>query len=93
MSDGSIMPPYAFMLEKNLDTSTTPAKIRAMQKLGVPYPSGFDSRANRVLMEQASSISSSLLADSIRIAPQKEVIALIAYMQRLGSDINHNKPQ
>ncbi len=93
MSEGSIMPPYAFMLEKNLDTSTTSAKIRAMQKLGVPYPDGFDARANRVLMEQASSISSSLLADSIRVAPHKEVIALIAYMQRLGADINHNKPQ
>lgn len=93
MSDGSIMPPYAFMLEKNLDTSTTPAKIRAMQKLGVPYPEGFDAKANNVLMEQASSISSSLRADSIRISPQKEVIALIAFMQRLGSDINHNKPQ
>ncbi len=93
MSEGSIMPPYEFMLSKNLDTTTTPAKIRAMQKLGVPYPDGFDSRANGVLMEQASSISSSLLADSIRIAPHKEVIALIAYMQRLGSDIGHQNPQ
>ena len=93
MSDGSIMPPYAFMLEKNLDTATTAAKIRAMQKLGVPYPVGFDKIANKVLYEQASSISASLQADSIRVAPQKEVIALIAYMQRMGSDINQNKSQ
>lgn len=88
MSEGSIMPSYSFMLKKDLDTSTTAAKIRTLQKLGTPYPKGFDKIANNVLMEQASSISFSLQSDSIRVAPNKEVIALIAYMQRLGTDIS-----
>ena len=88
MSEGSIMPSYSFMLKKDLDTSTTAAKIRTLQKLGTPYPKGFDKIANNVLMEQASSISYSLLSDSIRVSPNKEVIALIAYMQRLGTDIS-----
>ena len=91
MSEGSIMPPYAFMLEQNLDTSETAAKIRAMQKLGVPYPKGFDQTANAALMEQANMIVAGLRSDSIRVAPTKEVIALIAYIQRMGTDINKIK--
>ncbi len=88
MSEGSIMPAYAFMLEQDLDTTTTAAKIRAMQTLGVPYEKGFDQLANEALMQQAKGISESLMSDSIRISPNKEVIAMISYMQRLGSDIS-----
>lgn len=57
MSEGSLMPSYAFMLRKSLDTSTTPAKIRAMQTLGVPYPKGYDKVANADLMKQARGIA------------------------------------
>lgn len=91
ISAGSIMPAYPHLLTNDLDTSSTPAKIRAMQKLGVPYPKGYDQHANAELMTQAKSISLNLLMDSIRVAPNKEVIAMIAYMQRLGTDIS--KPQ
>ncbi len=91
MSEGSIMPAYPFLLEQNLDTSSTPAKIRAMQTLGVPYNKGFDLVANVTLMQQANRISQNLLSDSIRVSPNKEVIALIAYLQRLGKDISNKK--
>lgn len=91
MSEGSLMPSYAFMLRKNLDTSTTPAKIRAMQTLGVPYSKGYDKIANADLMRQAKGIADNLQTDSIRISPNKEVIALIAYLQRLGTDISKIK--
>ncbi len=91
MSEGSLMPSYAFMLKKDLDTSTTPAKIRAMQTLGVPYPKGYDKIANADLMKQARGIADNLKSDSIRISPNKEVIALIAYLQRLGTDISKIK--
>ena len=59
-----------------------------MQTLGVPYPKGFEKIAKDDLMKQAKGIAKSLEADSIRISPNKEVIALIAYMQRLGTDIH-----
>ncbi|MEP7317986.1 MAG: cytochrome-c oxidase, cbb3-type subunit I, partial [Panacibacter sp.] len=36
MSPGSIMPAYPWLMDNKLDTSSTPAKIRAMQTLGVP---------------------------------------------------------
>ena len=91
MSEGSIMPPYAFMLKDNLDTSSTIAKINAMRTLGVPYEKGFEKVANANLMAQANEIADNLKTDSIRVSPNKEVIALIAYMQRLGKDIS-NQP-
>ena len=88
MSEGSIMPAYNFMLEQNLDTSNTAAKINAMRTLGVPYEKGYEKYANEDLMMQAKGISINLKIDSIRISPNKEVIALIAYIQRLGTDIS-----
>ena len=91
LSTGSLMPAYSFMLERNLDTASTPAKIRTMQRLGVPYPVGFDAVANRELMKQAEGIRQSLSKDGIKTPADKEVIALIAYMQRLGTDISRTQ--
>ncbi len=91
MSPGSIMPPYAFMIEDDLDTSTTAAKIRAMQTLGVPYPEGYDVKANTDLMKQANTIASDLGKDGIKVMGNKEIIAIIAYLQRLGTDIKGEK--
>ena len=92
MSPGSIMPPYPWLLEKEIDTASTPAKIRVMQKLGVPYPEGYDKIANKELMEQAIEITTQLneelVSYGIESPPNKEIIALIAYLQRLGTDIS-----
>ena len=88
ISEGTIMPNYAFMLEQNLDTSTTSAKINAMITLGVPYAKGYGNTANHDLLLQAKGIADNLKSDSIKISPNKEVIALIAYIQRLGTDIS-----
>ena len=90
MSEGSVMPSYAFLLKDDLDTSDLQAKIKAMQTLGVPYPKGYPNEAMADLKKQASEISNNLLGDSIRVSPKKEVIALIAYIQRLGTDISKN---
>jgi cytochrome c oxidase cbb3-type subunit I/II len=94
MSPGSLMPPYPWLLDDDLDTSTTSAKIKAMQTLGVPYPAGYASVANRDLSKQAGEIAKDLLASGIETSPDKEIIALIAYLQRLGIDIKgQNKVQ
>ena len=87
MSPGSIMPPYPWLAENVLDTSSTPRKIRAMQALGVPYEPGFDGNANTLLLQQAQQIADGLKAAGIEISADKEIIALIAYLQRLGTDI------
>ena len=88
MSPGSIMPPYSFLEGQKLDTSSTPAKIRAMQTLGVPYPEGYDQIANKELMSQGNAIRISLKMDKINVKADDEVVALIAYLQRLGKDIS-----
>ena len=87
MSPGSIMPQYTWLLDDQLDTASTPAKIRAMQTLGVPYPAGYDKIANKDLMHQADSIATNLKKDKIETPSTAEIVALIAYMQRIGRDI------
>jgi cytochrome c oxidase cbb3-type subunit I/II len=88
ISTGSVMPSYAFLIEHELDTATTPLKINAMRTLGVPYAADFAPKANADLMLQAKEIAASLKKDGIEVPPNKEIIAIIAYLQRLGTDIN-----
>lgn len=87
MTEGSLMPQYVWLFRNNLNTSTTPAKIRAMRTLGVPYPEGYDKIANQDLMKQAEEITADLKKADIETEPTKEIIAVIAYLQRLGRDI------
>jgi cytochrome c oxidase cbb3-type subunit I/II len=87
VSDKSIMPGYPHMLDRDLDVSTTEAKIRAMQTLGVPYPAGYDKIANADLEKQAKAIQANLAKEGIKTSEKKEIIAMIAYLQRLGTDI------
>ena len=84
---------YIWLLDNELDTSTTPAKIRAMQTLGVPYPEGYDKIANSDLMKQADSIAANLKKDKIETPSNTEIIALIAYLQRMGTDIKAEPKQ
>lgn len=83
----SIMPPYPWLMDKDLDISTTNSKIHAMRKLGVPYEEGYEAIANDDLKIQAKQIADNLKNDKINISENKEIIALIAYLQRLGKDI------
>ncbi|WP_276133145.1 cytochrome-c oxidase, cbb3-type subunit I [Polluticoccus soli] len=87
MSPGSIMPNYPWLFENDMDMDIMGAKIRAMQTLGVPYPKGFDEIAKGEMMKQAKTVTASLEKDNIKSKPEKEIIALIAYLQRIGKDI------
>jgi cytochrome c oxidase cbb3-type subunit I/II len=87
MSPGSLMPPYPWLIDDELNTSDTEAKIRVMQTLGVPYEEGYDQVALQDLNKQATKISQGLSESGITVTSDKEIIALIAYLQRLGTDI------
>ena len=87
MSPGSIMPNYNWLFDHEIDTNRTETMIRAMQRLGVPYPAGYATQANSDLASQAASIKASLKADKLGVGSNKEIVALIAYLQRLGKDI------
>ncbi len=86
-SPGSIMPPYPWLIEQGLDTSNTASKIKAMQQLGVPYPAGYAAQANADLKQQAESIAADLRENQVDVVSDREIIAIIAYLQRLGTDI------
>jgi cytochrome c oxidase cbb3-type subunit I/II len=91
MSPGSIMPKYPWLLTQALDTSTTALKINALRSIGVPYEEGYEKFANEDLMKQANQIADDLINNGIPADWDKDVIALIAYIQRLGKDIKGNQ--
>lgn len=92
VTEGSIMPPYPWLYEDAIDKESTEIKVNVMTSLGVPYPDGYGLIANKDLNTQAEAIVKDLNENGILDAdPEKEIIALIAYLQRLGTDIkSHN---
>jgi cytochrome c oxidase cbb3-type subunit I/II len=93
MSPGSIMPNYDWLITQKLDTTATADKINAMRKLGVPYPDGYEKIANAELDKQAKAIADDLNKNNIKVKSDKEIVAIIAYLQRLGTDIKVNKSE
>ncbi|MFO1521385.1 MAG: cytochrome-c oxidase, cbb3-type subunit I, partial [Kiritimatiellia bacterium] len=86
-SPGSIMPRYPWLITNTLDTKKTVKKIAVMRKLGVDYPLGYEERAMADLTKQAAEIADFLKTKDIKADPTHEIVALIAYLQRLGQDI------
>lgn len=91
MSPGSIMPPFPWLEKNVLDISTTEKKISVLRNLGVPYPAGFEAIANIELKKQADTIALDLSNAGVVVDSDKEIIAMIAYLQRLGTDIKAKK--
>src|SRR4051794_8035187 len=86
-SPGSIMPGYPWLYDSDLDRSHIEGKIITLRRLGVPYPSGFERQAEADLRAQARSIADTLTRGGIEANADSEIIALIAYLERLGTDI------
>jgi cytochrome c oxidase cbb3-type subunit I/II len=87
-SPGSIMPRYSWLLTQKIDTNAMPPRITALRKVGVPYPVGYENGdAQKDLVKQAAAIVLGLKVGSVESQPDREIIALIAYLQRLGKDI------
>jgi cytochrome c oxidase cbb3-type subunit I/II len=87
ISPGSIMPRYPWLLEDNYDTSGIASKIRTMITLNVPYPKNYDKYAKNDVLTQAREVTADLATAGITTSADKKIIALIAYLQRLGTDI------
>ncbi|SHF52159.1 cytochrome c oxidase cbb3-type subunit I/II [Flavobacterium fontis] len=96
ISSGSIMPRYQWLIHDKLDTHLTQKKMEAMVSLGVPYSPEDIANAPQHMEAQAKKIEASLMKDSqIQKSfgaetnvplKDREIIALIAYLQRLGTD-------
>jgi cytochrome c oxidase cbb3-type subunit I/II len=94
MAPSSIMPAYPWLHKNDLNTGYTASKIKVLQSLGTPYPDGFADKAVEDLKVQAKKITESLSKDKItqENLENKEIVALIAYLQRLGTDIKVKTP-
>ena len=86
-SPGSIMPAYPWLYGDVLDTSHAEGKVITLRRLGVPYPDGYERQAEADLKAQATKIATGLTKGGMTISSDREIIALIAYLQRLGTDI------
>ncbi|TNE53336.1 MAG: cytochrome-c oxidase, cbb3-type subunit I [Bacteroidetes bacterium] len=100
ISSGSIMPAYPWLKENELDKSLIESKIGAMRTLGVPYPEGYEKQALADLEKQALEVATDIVNNQpkeilqsvnvkqeINTIKNSEIVAIIAYLQRLGMDI------
>ncbi|RZF61274.1 cytochrome-c oxidase, cbb3-type subunit I [Sphingobacterium corticibacterium] len=92
-SPGSIMPAYPWLIEQTLDNSLLDKKMNAMRVLGVPYSEEEIQNAFTNLQKQADEITADLAANQVEVRSDSEIIAVIAYLQRLGKDIKAEAPQ
>jgi len=88
MNEQSIMPAYPWFATKEVNLKYLPKKIRVMQFLGVPYEAGYDTKAVEDYMAQAEEIVAELKASGIDANPKSEMVAMIAYMHKVGRDIS-----
>jgi cytochrome c oxidase cbb3-type subunit I/II len=96
-SPKSIMPRYTWLLTTGIDIMRTPKMIKGMQTLGVPYENGYHNRANGDLEIQAKAIAADLVKEKeiqqimefegVKDLTYTKMVALIAYLQRIGTDI------
>ncbi len=87
-SEGSLMPKFPWLYEQYYDQESIPDKISALRTIGVPYEEGYEEKAIADMQQQAAEIAAQLKSEGIETDPNLDIIALIAYLQRLGTDIN-----
>jgi cytochrome c oxidase cbb3-type subunit I/II len=87
MSPGSLMPAYPWLISDELDVSLLENKLSAMRSLGVPYKFASAGEAADDLNAQAEMIAAGLQESGAPVTSDREIIAIIAYLQRLGTDI------
>jgi len=85
-SPGSVMPPYPWLLRYRYDAADIQASLRALRKVGVPYTEAEIADAPAAMQRQAGEIVARLQQAGITADPDLQVIAMIAYLQRLGKD-------
>lgn len=91
---GSVMPKYGWLHVNKLDTSLTKKKMEVLQKLGVPYTAEEIAAAKASMEAQAGGIYDRLREQKVEnVQSDREIIALIAYLQRLGGDIHWREAQ
>jgi cytochrome c oxidase cbb3-type subunit I/II len=93
MQPKSIMPSYPWLCDnsKPVDLSDLKAKINALRTIGVPYEKGYENLAEADYDKEAEEISKKLKTTGIKAEKRTEIIALIAYLHKLGRDVEPQK--
>jgi cytochrome c oxidase cbb3-type subunit I/II len=87
VTPNSIMPIYPWLYEQKTDFAILHKKFQVMKQLGVPYTDAQVADAPEAALRQAKLIAGSLAADAqVKDLENREIIALIAYLQRLGKN-------
>ncbi len=87
-SPGSVMPSYSHMLEDEIDFGSIQSRVNANAMLGTPYSLDALNDAPALARAQAADYAKKLeAAGGPKGMANKDVIAMIAYLQRLGVDI------
>jgi cytochrome c oxidase cbb3-type subunit I/II len=92
VSAGSNMPPYKFLADQRVDFTKTPNKLHAMQSIGVPYNDVDVRLSAKDAQAQGEGIASDLKGQGVDVAPDSDMVALIAYLQRLGKGPGESRP-
>ncbi len=85
-SPGSIMPAYAWLVDDEVDPADIAASVQALATLGTPYDDTSEAGVKASMDAEAAQIVARLAGANITVAPNKEIVAMIAYLQRLGTD-------
>lgn len=92
-TEQSIMPRYSWMLEDEIEFDVIQGRVDVMTMLGVPYGDAVKN-AESMAREQAKEIAAAVVEQG---GPQglesKQIVALTAYLQRLGTDISKEPPK
>jgi len=96
----SIMPTYAWLADAPIDFAQIERSVGAMRILGVPYTEEQQRGAADAARAQARTVTDAILAEAnpggtlsaervaeFRSLEDKQMVALIAYLQRLGTDL------
>ena len=97
MTPNSIMPAYAHLMARDMDFESIPVRMAAMQALGVPYEDADVDASVGNAQAQAEELAATFVEQNggpyvdddgaiVNLA-EKRVIALVAYLERLGKDL------
>jgi cytochrome c oxidase cbb3-type subunit I/II len=93
VTPGSIMPRYGWMLNEPTDFASLEQRIDALLMLGVPYGDVLG-RAEPMARDQARKIAQEIVEQGGPAGLEdKQIVALIAYLQRLGTDLMKAPPE
>lgn len=78
------MPNYPWLFAQKTDVAALPSKLAVQRILGVPYPEYKDGELTSMIEKQEKEIAADLRASGAYVAPDREIVALISYLQKLG---------